>query len=216
MTITLHYYPSNASFAPHIALEELGVPFELATVERDRGAHKSPEYLKLNPNGLIPVLVDGDLVLYETAAILMHLADTHADARLAPPVGTPERAEFYKWLVWLTNTLQPLLIAYYYPDRWVDAGNTAGVAEVKKNAELRCAPLLDQIEAQLARHGGPWLLGADYSVADAMALMLCRWTRNFARPARSLPQTRAYLERMLARPAVQRVIAREALPQPWV
>jgi len=216
MSITLHYYPSNASFAPHIVLQELGVAFELTRVERDRGAHKSPEYLKLNPNGLIPVLVDGDLVLYETAAILLHLADTHANAQLAPPVGTRERAEFYKWLIWLTNTLQPLLIAYYYPERWVDAGNDAGTAEVKKHAELRIAPLLDQIDAQLAGHAGPWLLGQHYSVADALALMLCRWTRGFDRPARSLPQLGAYLERMLARAAVQRVIAREALPQPWV
>jgi len=220
MTTTLHYFPSNASFAPHIVLEEIGAPFELAKVDRDRGAHKSPEYLKLNPNGLIPVLVDDGLVLYEVAAILMHLADTRgqtaAGERLAPPVGTAQRAEFYKWLVWLTNTLQPLIIAYYYPDRWVDAGNASGTVEVKKNAELRVAPLLDQIEAQLARHGGPWLLGADYSVADALAMMLCRWTRNFARPARSIPHIGAYLGRMLARPAVQRVIEREALPQPWV
>ncbi|MBV8603313.1 MAG: glutathione S-transferase family protein [Pelomonas sp.] len=216
MSITLHYYPSNASFAPHVVLEELGLPFALAKVERERGAHKSPEYLKLNPNGLIPVLVDGDLVLYETAAILLHLADTHPGAGLAPALGTPARAEFYKWLIWLTNTLQPLLIAYYYPERWVDAGNAAGTAEVKKHAEARIAPLLDQIEGQLGRAGGPWLLGADYSVADALCLMLCRWTRGFVRPARSLPRIQAYLASMLERPAVQRAVAREQLPQPIV
>ena len=59
--ITLHYYPGNASFTPHVVLHELGVPFELSLVDRAVGAHKSPEYLGLNPNGLIPVLVDGDL-----------------------------------------------------------------------------------------------------------------------------------------------------------
>jgi len=218
--ITLHYFPSNASFAPHVVLEELQVPFRLSLVERDAGAHKSPEYLKLNPNGLIPVMVDGDgMVMYETAAILMHLADTHPDARLAPAVGTAARAQFYKWLIWLTNTLQPTTIAYYYPERWVDEGNADGVAQVKRQAELRTGPLLDQLEAQLASHGAPgtsWLLGADYTVADAMALMLCRWTRNFARPARSLPHINGFLQRMLARPAVQRVIATEKLPQPVV
>ncbi len=214
--ITLHYSPSNASFAPHVLLEELGLPFQLQLVDRDNDAHKSPDYLKLNPNGLIPVMQDGDLVLYETAAILLHLADTNPQAGFAPAVGTPERAQFYKWLIWMTNTLQPLIIAYYYPHRWMDEGNTAGVAEVKKNAELRVGPLLDQLEALLASHGGPWVLGERYTVADPLAFMLCRWTRNFARPARSLPNIGAYLARMLERPAVKKAIATEKLPQPWV
>jgi len=214
--ITLHYSPSNASFAPHVLLRDLGLPFELREVDRDNMAHKSPAYLKLNPNGLIPVLQDGDLVLYETAAILLHLADTHPEAGLAPDVGTPERAQFYKWLIWLTNTLQPLIIAYYYPHRWVNEGNEAGTAEVKKNAELRVGPLLDQLDALLASHGGPWLLGERYTVADPLAFMLCRWTRNFGRPARSLPHVGAYLQRMLERPAVAEAIAVEKLPQPWI
>ena len=216
MTIHLHYFPSNASFAPHILLEELGIPFQLDLVKRDEGALTSPEYLALNPNGLIPVLVDGDTVLYETAAILLHLADTHPASKLAPRMASAERAQFYKWLIWLTNTLQPALIAYFYPQRWVEPGNAEGTAQVKASAEARVGTLLDQIEAQLVKHGGPWLLGADYSAADPLALMLCRWTRNFARPARSLPQTGAYLQRMLARPAVQRAIATEALPLPCV
>src|SRR5207247_1855079 len=67
--IQLYYHPGNASMAPHMLLEELGVPFELLLVDRAKAAHKSAEYLKLNPNGQIPVLVDSDLVLYETAAI---------------------------------------------------------------------------------------------------------------------------------------------------
>ena len=87
--IQLHYYPGNASFAPHLLLEELGTPFELQYVDRTVGAHKAPAYLKLNPNGLIPVLVDGDLVLYETAAICLHLADTHPKSGFAPNPGTP-------------------------------------------------------------------------------------------------------------------------------
>jgi glutathione S-transferase len=214
--IQLHYYPSNASLAPHILLEEMGLPFELKLVDRTRDAHKSPEFLKLNPNGLIPVLVDGDLVLYEAAAICLHLADTHPEQQLAPPLGTAERAQFYKWLVWMTNTLQPALIRYYYPDRLVDPGNTEGAAQARRQAEASVGPMLDQLEAQLAASGGPWLLGERYGACDPYAFMLCRWTRNFARPARSLPQLGAYLQRLLQRPAVQRAVATEQLPQPWV
>ena len=214
---TLHYYPSNASFAPHVLLNEIGVPFTLQLVDRTQGAHKSPAYLKLNPNGLIPVLVDGDLVLFETVAVLMHLADTHPAAHLAPALGSTERAHFYKWLVWLTNTLQATLIRYFYPERLVDEGNTAGAAQVKAHAEAKAGDCLTQIDAQLANHGGPWLLGANYSAADPMAFLLCRWTRGFAsRPARDYTHIGPYLQRMLERPAVQRTLAAEKLQPPLV
>lgn len=214
--IQLHYSPGNANMAPHIALQELGLPYELIQVDRANNAHKSPEYLKLNPNGLIPVLVDGDLVLYESAAILLHLADSHPTGGLIPAVGTAERAQLYKWLVWLTNTLQTALINYFYPERWVAEGNADGAAQVRACAQAKIGSLLDQLDVQLAGHGAPWLLGERYSIADPMAFMLCRWTRGFGRPARSLPHLGPYLQRMLERPAVQRMLSAEALPQPWV
>lgn len=216
--LQLHHYPGNASMAPHLLLEELGVPYELRLVDRTRQAHKAPEYLRLNPNGLIPVLVDtrgsGELVLYETAAICLHLVDTHAEAGLAPPLGTAQRAHFYKWLMWLTNTLQAALIIYFYPERWAD--EAAAIAQVKAQAEAKVGAMLDQLEAEFERHGGPWLLGEAYSALDPYTLMLCRWTRGFGRPARRLPQLGAYLQRMLARPAVQRAYAQEGIGEPLV
>jgi glutathione S-transferase len=133
--IQLHYSPSTASMVPHIVLVEIGQPYERVLVDRSVRAHKSAEYLQLNPNGLIPVLTDGDLVLYETAAIVLHLCDTHPQARLAPLLGTAQRAHFYKWLAWLTNTLQAALIVYFYPERWMNEGNSAGVAELKQHAQ---------------------------------------------------------------------------------
>lgn len=216
--LRLHHYPGNASMAPHLLLEELGAAYELCLVDRTRQAHKAPDYLRLNPNGLIPVLVDtrggGELVLYETAAICLHLADTHPEAGLAPPLGTAGRAHFYKWLAWLTNTLQAALIVYFYPERWAD--DAAAIAQVKAHAEAKVGAMLDQLEAELARHGGPWLLGGAYSALDPYVLMLCRWTRGFARPARSLPRLGDHLQRMLARPAVQRAFAQEGLGEPLV
>ena len=215
--IQLHYYPSTASMIPHLVLEELGVPFELVLVDRAADAHKSPAYLQLNPNGLLPALTDGDLVLYETAAICLHLCDAYPDMHLAPPPGTAARAHFYKWLVWLTNTLQTSLIVYFYPERWVAEGNIAGAAEVKAQAQMKVGGLLDQLDAELARHGGPWFMGEAFTALDPYVFTLCRWTRNFStRPARSLPNLGAYLPRMLARPATQRVLAREGLVAPFV
>jgi glutathione S-transferase len=210
----LHYFPSNASMTPHMLLEELGVPYERVLVDRTKNAHHSPEYLKLNPNGKIPVLVDGDLVLYETAAIVLHLVDTHPEAGLAPEVGTPQRATFYKWLLWLSNTLQAEMPLYFYADRWAD--DAGGAAQVKRHAEAHIAGMVDQLEGELARHGGPWFLGERYSALDPYVLMLCRWTRGMVRPARTLPALGPYLQRMLARPAVQRAYANEGLGEPRV
>jgi glutathione S-transferase len=212
--LRLHFHPGNASFAPHVLLRELGAVHELVPVDRAAQAHKSPAYLKLNPNGLIPVLEDGDLVLYETAAILLHLADTHPGAGLAPALGTPARAELYKWLFWLSNTLQATLIHYFYPERMVEAGNADGAAQVKAAAEARVGTLLDQLDALLA-DGRTWLLGEAYGVADPLAFMLCRWTRGFGRPARERPHLRPWLERVLARPATREAFALEGLQAPW-
>ena len=93
--IELHHAPSTAAMAPHILLTEIGAPFVLRSVDTAAQAHRSPAYLALNPNGRVPVLVDGDLVLYESAAICLHLVDRHPQAALAPPSGSdgssPER-----------------------------------------------------------------------------------------------------------------------------
>jgi glutathione S-transferase len=215
--IQLHFAPSSAAMVPHILLEEIGVPYERVLVDKQNGGHKTPAYLALNPNGLIPVLVDGDLVLYETAAICLHLSDTHPKAALMPPMDTRDRAHAYKWLMWLTNTLQATLIVYFYPERWADTGHTEVAAEVQRNAQARVGPLLNQLDAEIERRGGPWFMGEQFTLLDAYVFTLCRWTRNFpGAPARDRQHLGPYLQRMLARPSVQRVLANEGLVEPYV
>jgi glutathione S-transferase len=209
--VALYYFPSNASMAPHMALEEIGAPFELRLVDRESNAHKTPEYLRLNPNGLIPALVDGDLVLFESAAICLHLADRHPESRLAPPLGTAARAHFYKWLIHLTNTLQAELITYFYPERQTD--DEAAASRLKAHAERRVGEILDRIETSLQK-GGPYLLGDTFSVADLYLLMLGRWTRGMANPARNRPALRRLMELVAERPAAKRAFATEGLTPP--
>jgi len=214
---TLYYYPSTAAMVPHIVLEEIGAPYERELVDRAQDANRRPEYLRLNPNGLLPLWRDGDLVLYETAAIVLHLCDRHPQAQLAPPVGSDERAHFYKWLVWLTNTLQSALIIYFYPDRWVEGGEAQATAALKAMARRKVTALLQQLDDELARRGGPWFMGEAYSALDPYVFTLCRWTRNFdTGRARDFAHLAPYLQRMLARPAVQRVLATEGLQPPFV
>ncbi len=90
--------------------------------------------------------------------------------------------------------------------------------QVKSQAERKVAGLLEQLDAELARHGGPRFAGAAYTVLDAYVFTLCRWTRNFANqaPARNHSHLGPYLQRMLTRPAVQRVLANEGLTPPYV
>jgi glutathione S-transferase len=214
--ISLHYHPGNASLAPHMLLEEIGAPFELVFVDRANAQHRSPEYLKLNPNGQIPVLVDGDFVVYETAAICLYLADMNPKAKLAPAMQTPERALFYQWLAWCTNTLQAMLMHYFYAGRMVDQGDASAEAQVKAHAEARAGAMLDLLDNQLASHRGDWLLGSSFSAVDPYALMLCRWTRGFTHPARSRAHLGPYLQRLLERPAIRRTFATEKISAPYV
>ena len=167
--LDLHYAPGNANLAPHMLLHALDLPHRLVLVDRGSAAHKGPAYLALNPNGLIPVLVDraggGDLVLYETAAICLYLADLRPDAGLMPAPGTPARGEATKWLVWMSTTLQTTLMHHFYPARLLGdaymAAHPEVAAQVSAHAQQQVGALLGQIEAQLQRHGRDWLLPGD-------------------------------------------------------
>lgn len=208
----LYYYPGNANLAPHMLLEEIGARYELVLVDSARKEQKSPAYLKLNPHGRVPTLVDGELVLYETAAICLHLLDRHPEVGLAPERGTAERAHFYKWLIYLTNTVQADMIVYYHTENW--APGEACAAEVKRQTEANLTGMFELIERGLAEQG-PYLLGGRLSIADHYLLMLARWSREFARPARTLPHIGRLLETVSARPAVQRAFASEGLAAPF-
>jgi glutathione S-transferase len=207
----LHYYPANASAIPHMLLEEIGVDYELSLVDRAINAQKSKEYLKINPNGRIPALEDGDMALFEAAAIVLYLVDQHPEAHFAPKVTTPERAKFYQWLSFLTNSLQEELMIYQYPERLV--GDDAAVTEiVKQGAEKRVGAFLDVIENHL-RANGPFFLGTQISAADFYLTMLARWARPMTNPPRSRPHIAKLLDTVIARPAVQRAYASEGIAE---
>jgi glutathione S-transferase len=213
--IRLHYYPGNASLAPHMLLEELGVPYELVLVDRASSAHRSESYLQLNPNGLIPTLEHDGLVLWETVAILLHLADHHPAAGLAPVLGTAERSQLYKWLAHLTNTLQADYLIFFYPERYAaDPADVAQAAGIKARAAARLDEAFDRIEIQLGDR--PYLLGDRPGLADFMLLMLIRWGRTLARPPRDLPGLGRFAVRLLECPAVGRALAQEGLAAPFV
>ena len=118
--ITLYWSPGTAAMAPQACLEEAGAEYEMVEVRRDGYTVIEPEgYLAIQPEGRIPALRDGDLVLHEAAAICMHIADRFPESGLLPPVGTRERAHAYRWLTYLTNTLQVNYQLWYQTDRFI-------------------------------------------------------------------------------------------------
>jgi glutathione S-transferase len=207
MTLALYYYPGNASTLPHMMLHEIGVPFELRLVDRATEAQRDPAYLRINPNGLIPALVDGDAVLFETAAIVLHLVERFPQAGLGPLPGDPSRARFLTWMVHLSNTPQAQYMAWFYPQKY--AGDPGGMDTVKQGARVRLERMFELIAAQLGE--GPYLLGERFSAADLFLFMLVQWGRNMPRPPRAHPALAAHAARIWARPAVRATFDAEGI-----
>ena len=201
----LHYLPGTAAMAPHATLAEIGVAYELVRVERDAEGRPPAEYLALNPWGKIPTLEDEDFVLTESAAICLYLAERFPEARLAPPGGTRERAELYRWLLWLSNTVQMAQMRHFYPDRY-------GTAGVKEAADAELAGHYDRLDAHLADR--TWLVGEERTVADFFLFMLTRWGRFLEPAAWDRPNLRAHWLRALELRGPRTVIEEQELPLP--
>lgn len=209
----LYGFIGSASLAPRMVLEELKLPYQFVRLDADKGEHRQPAYLKLNPNGRVPTLIDGDQVLYEAAAICLYLCDQHPNSHLVPAANQRARGQLYKWLMFLTNTLQPALIAYFYPERL--STDPAHAPAIKAKAEQNAQAIYQQIDEELGKHG-PYLLGNEFSAADLFLMMLVRWGRWFAEPpVQRYPNLQRLVHFLSEREAVQRAFAAEGIPAPY-
>ncbi|MBH9553596.1 glutathione S-transferase family protein [Inhella gelatinilytica] len=208
----LYGFPGSASLVVRLLLEETQQPYEFVALDGAKQEHKQPAYLKLNPHGRVPTLVDGETVLYESAAICLYLAEK-TQGPWALPTDPAQRGQLYKWLMFLTNSVQPALVAYFYPDRLIDLPDA--VPAVKTKAEANTLALFRQIDAELGA-AGPYLLGEEPTVVDLFLLMLVRWGRWFATPAvEACPNLARLVAGLSARPAVQRTFELEGIPAPY-
>jgi len=171
----LHYAPDNASLIVRLALEELGQPYQSVLVDRARRGHKAPDYLRLNPAGLIPVLETPDGPIFETGAILLWLADRHGG--LAPAPESPDRGAFLKWLFFTSNTLHVALRMRFYPAQHVGANPVAQTALLAHQARAIIGHI-DLIEAQAAEAPG-WLGAPAPSALDFYLACLIRWAQLY-------------------------------------
>lgn len=179
----LYYYPNNASLAPHFLLHYMQLPYELVLVDKRTQSQKSPEYLKLNPAGRIPTLVDKGQAIFESSAICIHLCEQHPEHGLMPEMGDPARPLFYQWLVYLNNTLQAELMVRYYPQRHTN--DPATIPNVVAAQDERIGDALAVIDDQLAKHA--YLVGERLTACDFFLFMLAEWCLPVARSPLTFP-----------------------------
>lgn len=187
------------SLAPHIVLEELGVPYEFQHIEKD--FMKSAEYLRINPLGVVPTLVlPNGKPIVESAAMIMHLTNAHASA-LAPQPGTPAHAEYLQWMVFISANVYETLLRTAYSDRYT-AGGAAEAAKVKEKSEADMTRQFGIIERAL----DPFLHGKEPGAADIYLHMFTTWRTPRNALAR-YPKIAALGKAIGSRPAVRKVMA---------
>jgi glutathione S-transferase len=206
---TLYYAPGAASLVVHWLLLEVDAPHALALVDTAAGAQKRPEYLALNPNGVVPTLVIDGAPHYEAAALSMHLADAFPAAALAPSLSESQRMDYTQWMFNLANMVQPLFRQWWYPHEPAGEGNAEAV---RQHVQRRIEAEWQRIDRHLAEHG-PHLLGDRLTAADFYLVMLMRWSRNMPKPANEWPHLLALASRLKARPSFATLYEREGLTE---
>lgn len=190
----LYEFAPTRSIRVRWTLQELGVEFESVPVNMSAGEHRRPEFLKINPAGKLPVLVDGEVVLTESVAIVLYLAEKYSDKGLVP-MNLRQRAQLNRWLLFAVTELeQPLWrIARHttlYPE---DRRLPGDVALAREDFEV----MADVLEEHM--NGRQFVVGDAVTVADFVLAYTLDWA-NEVRLLDLFPRLQAYMERMYARP----------------
>lgn len=204
--IRLYYRPGSAALAPHGALLAAGVEPELVYVGRDGDAVDPPDYVRLNPMGVVPTLVHGDVVVTEAAAVVQYVADAWPDAALLPRPGTRERVRAVELLAFLSTTPQQAMLRFLYPERYTTGADPSGVREAAALALERQLAWLESVVA-----GQATLLGANVSAVDFYLHMLIRWGRHLDPDARARGALGPYYRRLSEHPPVTLALERQGL-----
>jgi glutathione S-transferase len=182
----LYFNPQSRAVVAKWMLDECGAKYDLVPIDLVKGEQKSPEFLRINPAGKLPALVDGDARLFENAAIALYLADRFAEAHLAPKIDAPERGRYLSLVVYSTSQLEPAMgdaMLGVQPDRirgWTDWETVENV-----------------VERELGK--GPYLFGDWFTAADVVIGSSLIWSRAMGHPS-GRPALEAYANRLQERP----------------
>jgi glutathione S-transferase len=203
MSITFYYAPFSSASPVHAALEELGIPYEKVHVDLKKGDNKKPEFLALNPNGKVPLLVVDGTPIFESAAIVIHLGETFGEKKGLYPAPGPNRALATQWLVWTNVSLGEALsrhqhnVADYIPKEQ----HNAKAAEAAKADVYAHLAILDK-----APTGKKFLVGDSYSLVDTHVSSWAHYVEMCGFDIKKYAALHAWSTTCLARPAYTKVM----------
>lgn len=196
----LYYIPTTRAVRPRWLLEEMGVPYELVSV--DMKMTQQPEYQKLHPHGKVPILVDGEVTIFESAAICTYLAEKYLDKGIAPALGAPERGYYYQWLFYATSTLEPPVEHFMFnvlpnlPEKLLPMKVRSAIS---KQEALQW---FDRVAEPLRKSivGNNYLVGNKFTTADIVTGGVLLWAKKLGMLSDSDPLSK-YLNNLMQRPA---------------
>lgn len=195
----LYFAPRTRSVRPRWLLEELEVPYELVKLDVSKQETTTPAHLALHPLGEVPVLVDGDTVLFESLAICLYLADRFPEKHLAPPLGSAERGPYLQWITFAEVTLDPLVLEH---DQ-----NTQLPEEKRADLARQHARLEDVLEAiEVRLEGREFVAGGSFTAADVVLASILHWAHR-VKLLEGHPKLVEYVMRQTKRPATRRAVS---------
>jgi glutathione S-transferase len=205
--LTLYYATNSCALASHIALEEAGADYDTHWIDFGAAEQTKPDYLEINPKARVPSLATDRGILTENPAILAYIAQTHADAKLAPLDDSFAFAELQSFLSYLCSTVHVAHAHRMRGYRWAD--DPAAHEAMKKKVPQSVGACFDLIERKMLR--GPWVMGDAYTIADPYLFTLARYMEVDGLEPSAYPRVLDHRDRMAERPAVQRVLKAEGL-----
>ena len=193
--ITFYTNPMSRGRIVHYLLEELGVPYDMKILDFEKGEHKAPAYLKINPMGKVPAIVHRGVVVTECAAICVYLADVYAKAGLAPALDDPQRGTYLRWIFFGAGCVEPALVDKMFDRPPVERKGARGYGSY--------GDTLNALEAAITP--GPYILGDRFSAADVYVGSQIQWGM-MVKSLEPRPKFQQYAERLAARPAMQRLM----------
>lgn len=201
---TLYYSPGACSMAVHVLLNSVGAAFTLEKARISEGETRTQEYLKLNPRGQVPVLVEDGKAMREGGAMLIYICDKYKSP-LLPQEGW-ERAQALQWLCFANSTLHPAYSRSFWLMR---QEGIAGKDELLKKSVAHINALWQDVETQLEQR--TYICGTQLSVADILLTVIANWSDHVPEPITIGPRTRALFARVIALPAYQKALQTEGV-----
>lgn len=203
MGYKLYSHRNSYAMSTHLLLEELGLEYEVVLFNVHDPETFPEEFMQLNPNARVPVLVTPDGPIYESAAIMLYLCETH-EGEYMPATGSAERGRFLQWLIYLMSTFQPEVLIQFNAERYFP--DDEAMQNALKQASMKEIPKLWKIIDDTLSPG-PWFLGEEYSICDMLFVMQAIWKENQPDALSAFSNCSRLMKTAFARPSVQRVMA---------